>query len=41
MRSLARSHVRIYRCADIQPFILAINCKDICRDDYIGNYIGI
>ena len=36
-----RNYVRTYRRADVQTFILAINCIDVYRDNYIGNYIDV
>jgi hypothetical protein len=36
-----RIDVQTCRRADVQSFVLAINCRDICRDDCIGNCMGV
>jgi hypothetical protein len=36
-----RADVQTYRRADMQTFVLAINCKDVRRDDCLGNYMEI
>ena len=27
--------------ADLQTFVLVINCRDVCRDNCMGNYIDV
>ncbi len=29
--------VQTCRCTDVQTFVQAINCRDVCRDDCMGN----
>jgi hypothetical protein len=33
--------VQTCRCADVQTFVRAINCRDVCRDDCIGVRTGV
>jgi hypothetical protein len=33
LRAEPRAGVQTCRCADVQTFVRAINCRDVCRDD--------
>jgi hypothetical protein len=33
LRAEPRAGVQTCRCADVQTFVQAINCRDVCRDD--------
>jgi hypothetical protein len=45
LRAEPRAELRAEPCAepraDVQMFVLAINCRDIYRDDCIVNYTGV
>jgi len=37
LRAEPRAGVQTCRCADVQTFVRAINRRDVCRDDCMGN----
>ena len=41
LRAEPRAGVQTCRCADVQTFVWAINCRDVCRDDCMGVRTGI